>query len=61
MLPCCQWGKLEQVKQQLFYEDRLGDFADDRREADGSELPWVCYAVFLRLGLLFARRKSSGA
>ncbi len=52
MLPCCQWGNLEQVKQQLFYEDRLDDFADDSREADGSELPWVRYAVFFAPGVI---------
>ncbi len=27
-----------------FFEGRLKDFAIDRREADGSELPWVCCA-----------------
>ncbi len=29
------------MRQQLFCEERLEDFANDRREADGSELPWV--------------------
>ncbi len=27
-----------------FLWNRLKDFANDRREADGSELPWVCCA-----------------
>ncbi len=29
---------------QLFFKDRLKDFASDRCEADGSELLWVCCA-----------------
>ncbi len=29
---------------QLFFEDHLKNFANDRREANGSELPWVCCA-----------------
>ncbi len=32
------------MRQKLFFEDRLKDFANDRREADGSEVPWVCCA-----------------
>ncbi len=49
-------------EQQLFFEDHLKDFANDRREADGSELPRVCCASgfcdwdYLRLEL-----SSSGA
>ncbi len=27
------------ARQQIFFEDRLKDFANDRREADESELP----------------------
>ncbi len=49
--------------QQLFFKDRLKNFANDRREADGSELPWVCCAGgFLRLGLLLrvANRQGPG-
>ncbi len=41
------------MRQQFFYEDRLKDLANDRREANGSELPWLCCAGgFLRQGLL---------
>ncbi len=32
------------MRQQLFFEGRLKNFANDKREADGSELPWVCCA-----------------
>ncbi len=41
------------MRQQLFFEVRLKNFANDKRDADGSELPWVyCVGAFLRLGLL---------
>ncbi len=40
------------MRQEFFFEDRLKDIANDRREADESELPWVCCAGVLRLGLL---------
>ncbi len=32
------------MRQQVFFEDRLRDVANDRREVDGSELPSVCCA-----------------
>ncbi len=32
------------MRQQLFFKVRFKDFANDRREADGSELPCVCCA-----------------
>ncbi len=35
------------MRQQIFFEDRLKDFANDKREADGSVV-----RVFLGLGLL---------
>ncbi len=39
------------MRQQLFFEDHLKDFANDRREANG--LTWLGSVVrgFLRLGL----------
>ncbi len=38
------------MRQQLFFEDHLKDFANDKNEAGGSELPWTCYFVLgLRL------------
>ncbi len=41
------------MRQQLFFEDRLKGLENDRREADGSELPWVCcVGGVLRLELL---------
>ncbi len=48
--------------QQLLFEDRLKGFANDRREADGPELPLVGCAGVLRLGLLLrgANRQEPG-
>ncbi len=43
-LPCCQEGKFGYVRQQLFFEGSVKDFANDRREAYGSELSGVCCA-----------------
>ncbi len=40
------------MRQQLFFEDSLKDFANDRLEADGPELLWACCAGILRLGFL---------
>ncbi len=40
--------------------DRLKDFANYRREADGSELPWVGCAGAFVTGVTIARRISSG-
>ncbi len=43
------------MRQQLFFEDRLKDFANDRREADGSELLWVyCAGAFGDWGYYYA-------
>ncbi len=39
------------MRQQLFFEDRLKNFDNNRREADGSELGLLC-GGFLRLVLL---------
>ncbi len=33
------------MRQQLFFEDHLKNFANDGREADGSELPCVCWLL----------------
>ncbi len=33
------------MRQQLFFEDHLKDFANDKNEAGGSELTWTCYLV----------------
>ncbi len=35
-----------------FFDDRLEDFANDRREADRSELPWICCAGGFATGIL---------
>ncbi len=42
--PCCQEGKLGYVRQQCFFKDSIKDFANDRRQAYGCELSWVCCA-----------------
>ncbi len=48
--------------QQLLFEDRLKGFANDRREADGPELPLVGCAGALRMWLLLrgANRQEPG-
>ncbi len=40
------------MRQQLFFEDRLKDFANDRREAVGLNCLGSVVRGFLRLGLL---------
>ncbi len=47
------------MRQQLFFEDRLKDFAYDRRVADGSELLESWGAGFAT-GVTVAWRQSSG-
>ncbi len=42
------------MRQQLFFEDRLKDFANDRREADEPELPWFCCAGLFAIGITIA-------
>ncbi len=44
MLLCCLERKFGYVRRQLFFEGNVKDFANDRREAYGSELSWVCCA-----------------
>ncbi len=48
------------MRQQLFFEDRLKDFANDRREADGSELLGSVVRGLFATGVTIARRQSSG-
>ncbi len=46
MLPCYQNRNFGFVRQQFFFADSLKDFANNKREAGVSELPWVCCAGF---------------
>ncbi len=48
------------MREQFFFEGRLKDFANGRREADGSELTWACCAGVIATGITIARRQSSG-
>ncbi len=48
------------MRQQLIFEDRLKGFANDKREADGFELPWICCAGFFATGVTVEMRQSSG-
>ncbi len=48
------------MRQQFLLEYRLKDFANDRHEADGSELTWACCAGAIANGIFIARRQYSG-
>ncbi len=48
------------MRQWVFFEDRLKDFANDRREAEGSELPGSVVRGLFATGVTIARRQSSG-
>ncbi len=46
-------GKVGTSETAAFFGCSLKGFANNRREANGPELPWVCYAgEFMQMGLL---------
>ncbi len=47
--------KFGPVIEKLFFEDIFEDIENNRLEAKGSELPWVCCAGYFATGLYIAR------